>query len=72
MPDNDRRESMAVEHMSPEELDAYSIGLSDAYANVFLAFAIAFDLGQDIHDLRERISAQWNAVRATQAVRGAL
>lgn len=44
--------------MSADEIDAYSLGQSDAYTNVFVAFTTAFADGRDIHWLRERISAQ--------------
>lgn len=58
--------------MTDDERDAYSRGLSRAYDNVFKAFTIAFEEGQDIHWLRERITAQWDAFRATPLVRGQL
>lgn len=54
--------------MTDEEL-AYLRGQSDAYNNVFKAFATAFEDGQDIHGLRQRVSAQWDELRATQIVR---
>jgi hypothetical protein len=63
------REQIAA-RMSPEELSAYSMGLSNAYSDVFEAFGAAFEAGQDIHTLFARLSAQWDDVRATQIVRG--
>lgn len=49
-----------VARMSREEVDAYSKGLSHAYADVFKAFTKAFEDGEDIHDLGGRIRAQWD------------
>lgn len=59
-----RREAMKA-RMSNRELDAYLKGLSHAYADVFKAFAKAFEEGEDIHWLRAHIDAQWDDVRAS-------
>jgi hypothetical protein len=58
--------------MTDEELDAYSRGVAASYSAVFAAFTRAFDSGEDIHWLRESISAQWADLRATGTVRGVL
>lgn len=63
-----KREAM-IARLSPQELNAYSAGLSHAYTDVFKAFTRGFADGQDIHELYERIRAQWDDVHATQIVR---
>jgi hypothetical protein len=65
------RESAAVARMNADELGAYSIGLSDAYNNVFAELVTAFERGLDIHWLRARISDQWGAVVEMQNERAA-
>lgn len=58
-----------VARMNPAAKRGYAIGLSHAYADVFEALCAAMDQGQDLHDLSERISAQWDDVHATQVAR---
>lgn len=63
-----------VNRMSADEKRTYTMGLSNAYADVFDVFTAAFSgaMPRDIHAVFERISAQWDDVHATQVVRGAL
>jgi hypothetical protein len=52
-----------IARMSPDELAAYSRGLSNAYADVFRAFTKAFADGRDIHWLRDCVVSQWDDIR---------
>jgi hypothetical protein len=55
-------EDRIAQMSSDVALGAYSIGVSDAYGDVFSALSMAFVDGHDIHWLREQIAAQWMSV----------
>jgi hypothetical protein len=61
-----------ISRMGEDQKRAYASGLTHAYTDVFSAIAAAFDSGEGLGALLERVGAQWDDVRATQVVRGIL
>lgn len=60
-------------NMSHDERMAYSMGLSNAYQDVFNHFAEAFTHGNaDVHAIFMRITSDWDDVRNQQIIKGVL
>ncbi len=58
-------------NMNPEAQQAYSMGLSDAYKEVFDVFGAAFT-SSDLSGAFRRLRASWECVQSTLVVRGVL
>lgn len=58
--------------MSTAERQAFSRGISRAYAEVFPCFTEVLNSGGDIHDVLQKVSAQWDYTHDSLVVAGEL